>query len=311
MIRVSHLNYEYPGKRALKDVSFTIATGSVTALVGPNGAGKTTLLRCLAAIDEPFSGQIEIAGIDVTTEPRRVHRVLGYLSDYFGLYEDLTVKQCLTFAAWLHLIPSDLIDKQIKKVAGQLELSPWFSHKVKTLSRGWRQRLGIAQAIIHDPKIVLLDEPAAGLDPEARVAVSALFRTLQSNGMTLVVSSHILAELEDYCTDMLVLRDGEIVEHRKSSQQSEEVLTIRLTFARDAEKYMALLANFPGVISPARDGQTVRLGYNGPNTDQQPLLKHLIDIGAPLRGFDSNPERLQDIYLSLGSKRKISDASQS
>ena len=117
MIKVSRLNYEYPGKRALKDVSFSIPEGSVTALVGPNGAGKTTLLRCIAAIDEPFSGSIEVAGIDVMAEPRRVHSVLGYLSDFFGLYNDLTVRQCLRFAAWLHKLAENDVAQQIESTA--------------------------------------------------------------------------------------------------------------------------------------------------------------------------------------------------
>ena len=222
MIKVSNLNYEYPGKRALKDVSFSIPDASVTALVGPNGAGKTTLLRCLAALDEPFSGEINVAGIDVTREPRRVHQVLGYLSDFFGLYDDLTVRQCLSFAAWLHRLPEDTVEGCVRKTASLLELTNWLESKVKTLSRGWRQRLGIAQAIIHNPKLLLLDEPSAGLDPEARVSLSKLFRDLQREGMTLVVSSHILAELEDYCTDMLVLRDGEIAEHRGATAAEKE-----------------------------------------------------------------------------------------
>jgi len=301
MITVRNLVYEYPGKKALKDVSFSIPEGSVTALVGPNGAGKTTLLRCLAAIDEPFSGQIEIAGIDVTAEPRRVHRVLGYLSDFFGLYEDLTVKQCLTFAAWLHAIPDDQVDRQVDKVAGQLELHPWLANKVKNLSRGWRQRLGIAQAIIHEPKIVLLDEPAAGLDPEARISISQLFRDLQRQGMTIVVSSHILAELEDYCTDMLVLRDGAIVEHRENTTQ-QQAMSLRIIFAKDAERYHPIINAFAGIASSTLEGDVIRARFTGDADQQQELLKKLIAEGAPIKGFDSSAERLQDIYLSLGKK---------
>ena len=311
MIKVSNLTYEYPGKRALKDVSFSIPPGSVTALVGPNGAGKTTLLRCLAAIEEPFSGQIEVDGIDVNAEPRKVHRVLGYLSDFFGLYEDLTVKQSLTFAAWLHVIPADQVDQHVNKAAERLGLMPWFTHRVKTLSRGWRQRLGIAQAIIHNPKIVLLDEPAAGLDPEARIALSHLFRALQQQGMTIVVSSHILAELEDYCTSMLVLRDGVILEHRASSEQEQQTLTVRVTFARDADKYKAQIDGFAGATTPTLDGQIVKFRYRGNEDELQSLLKLLINAGAPVKNFDSSPERLQDVYLSLGNTGKTSDAPQS
>jgi ABC-2 type transport system ATP-binding protein len=307
MIRVTDLCYEYPGKRALNGISCSIAEGSITALVGPNGAGKTTLLRCIAGIDEPFSGRIETMGIDVAAEPRRVHRILGYLSDFFGLYDDLTVRQCLTFAAWLHLLPAEGVARQVEKTAGRLDLTEWLDKKVSVLSRGWRQRLGIAQAIIHEPRLLLLDEPASGLDPEARIALSSLFRRLQIEGMTLLVSSHILAELEDYCTDMLVLRDGKIIEHQQAAR-GDQTQALRITFARDAEKFMSLLASLPGVNGLERDGETVRLRVPGGEPEQQAILKQLIGQGASVKNFDSGPERLQDVYLSLG-KGKTDHAS--
>jgi ABC-2 type transport system ATP-binding protein len=304
MITVSHLFYEYADKRALKNVSFVIPQGSVTALVGPNGAGKTTLLRCIAGLDEFFSGTIEVAGIDLAEEPRRAHRVLGYLSDFFGLYENLSVRQSLMFAAMLHLIPDAEMDGKATRVADLLELGPWLNHRVKSLSRGWRQRLGIAQAIIHNPPLLLLDEPAAGLDPEARIAISGLFRELQRQGMTIIVSSHILAELEDYCTAMLVLRDGEVIEHRQVAHTEQSAFSIRIGFAREPEKYQALLAGLPGVTAVVVDGNALRLGFAGDDTQRQELLAKLVEKGAPMTSFDSRTERLQDIYLSLSNKGK-------
>ena len=303
MIVVEKLVYEYPGKRALKNVSFKVPEGSITALVGPNGAGKTTLLRCLAALDDPFSGKIAVAGIDVTEEPRRAHQVLGYLSDFFGLYDDLTVKQCLTFAAWLHKLPSAAVAKNVELVANLLGLQPWMSHKAQALSRGWRQRVGMAQAMIHLPKLLLLDEPASGLDPEARIELSKLFRHLRQEGMTLVVSSHILAELEDYCTDMLVLRDGEIITHQASAAQQSGT-AISMTFARDTARYVAVIQSMQGVSALTRDGDDVHFRFAGNEEAQQQLLGQLVQAGAGIKQFKAGAESLQSVYLSYGRDKE-------
>jgi ABC-2 type transport system ATP-binding protein len=300
MIKVDNLTYEYPGKRALKNVSFEIPEGNITALVGPNGAGKTTLLRCIAALDDPFSGRIQIAGIDIAEEPRRAHEALGYLSDFFGLYDDLTVEQCLKFAAWLHKWPDDKVAQQVQDTAALLGLTPYLANKAGTLSRGWRQRLGIAQAIIHRPRLLLLDEPASGLDPEARVELSKLFRHLRDQGMTLVVSSHILAELEDYCTDMLVLREGEVVMTQQSAGRADGSTAMYIAFARDAGTYAAILKAMPEVSALALEGDEVRFLFTGAEDKQQALLGQLIQKGASIKSFKAGAESLQNIYLSSG-----------
>ncbi|MDD1606888.1 MAG: ABC transporter ATP-binding protein, partial [Methylococcaceae bacterium] len=212
MINVEQLIFEYPNLRALDEVSFHIPQGSITALVGPNGAGKTTLLRCMAALDQPMSGNIRIDGIDVLEHPRECHRIIGYLSDFFGLYDRLTVRQCLHYVARAQGIADEDCEAAIAKVSKGLYITDRLDVLAGTLSRGLRQRVAIAQAIIHSPRVVLLDEPASGLDPEARHELAELFLELQKQGMTLLVSSHILAELEAYSTDMLVLRQGRIIE---------------------------------------------------------------------------------------------------
>jgi ABC-2 type transport system ATP-binding protein len=305
IIDVKSLVYEYPGKRALDDISFSIPQGSITALVGPNGAGKTTLLRCLAALDEPFSGHISIAGIDVLEEPRRVHQQIGYLSDFFGLYNDLTVKQCLVFMAQLHQLPKKEAEARVAWVSELLELTPYLPQKSGTLSRGWRQRLGMAQAIIHRPQLLLLDEPASGLDPEARLSISSLFRNLQAQGMTLVVSSHILAELEDYCTDMLILRDGRIIEHRGASAQSVQSGIVEIRFVGDAtEASIAFLRSHNAVSVLDIKANVVRFTFSNNEEERHRLLKALIEQGAKIYGFTAERERLADVYMSLSQERR-------
>ncbi|HEY0300853.1 MAG TPA: ABC transporter ATP-binding protein, partial [Rhizomicrobium sp.] len=208
MIEVEDLVYEYPAARALKGVSLRVAPQTITALVGPNGAGKTTLLRCLAALEDPYSGKITVDGLDTAYSPREIHARMGYLPDFYGLYDDLTVRRCLTYAARSHGIPAALTAAAVQKAAGRVGLLDRLESKAGELSRGLRQRLAIGQSIVHEPRVLLLDEPAAGLDPQARRDLSTLLIQLRDGGMTLVVSSHILAELEDYCSEMIIIENG-------------------------------------------------------------------------------------------------------
>jgi ABC-2 type transport system ATP-binding protein len=211
MININGLCFDYPGKRALDHLSFSIEPNTITALVGPNGAGKTTLLRCLAALDSPTIGTIMIDGIDTERFPRKIHERVSYLSDIFGLYDELTVRQSLVFFASSHLCPSSVIPQRIESTVDALHLREYIDVQAGKLSRGLRQRLAIAQTIIHQPKILILDEPASGLDPESRYNLSKLFLDLQKSGITLIVSSHILSELEDYCTHMIILNEGKLI----------------------------------------------------------------------------------------------------
>ncbi|MBL0318861.1 MAG: ABC transporter ATP-binding protein [Alphaproteobacteria bacterium] len=302
MIHVEKLYVEYPSKRALNNVSFDIPSGSITALVGPNGAGKTTLMRCIAALDEPFSGQITVNGVNVVEHPRRAHQMLGYLSDFFGVYHDLTVYQNLMFIARIHQLPQNTIEKQVLWAAQCVGLTSYLHSSSRVLSRGWRQRLGIAMSLVHRPQLVLLDEPASGLDPEARTELSHLFKTLNNEGMTLLVSSHILAELEDYCTDMLVLRDGEVVEHRLSQPANKDTSLIMLTLPEDAVAFEDKIKNMPEVLGVKTQGREIYIELNMTEAQHHEFLKRLIEQDIPVMSFQLQKQKLQDIYLSLTQK---------
>ncbi len=226
MISVNNLTFDYPGKRALQHVTFSIEPGSITALVGPNGAGKSTLMRCLASLDTPSGGSIHIDELDVLEFPRKAHALMGYLPDFFGLYDDLTVEQCLRYHAMVQNITNAEQKTAIDRVAQRMQIQDQLLQEAGTLSRGQRQRLAIAQAIIHHPKVLILDEPASGLDPEARYHLSQLLVLLAKEGITMLVSSHILSELEDYCTHMLILREGKIVKHCAIDEASKSMIDI-------------------------------------------------------------------------------------
>jgi ABC-2 type transport system ATP-binding protein len=297
MIEVNDLVFEYPGTRALNGVSFRIESGNITALVGPNGAGKTTLLRCMAALEEPLYGEVRIDGENIHEDPRSCHRKLGYLSDFFGLYDELTVRQCLLHAAASRGILAIEQPRVIEQAADRLGISDRLEMRAGALSRGLRQRLAIAQAVVHEPQILMLDEPASGLDPEARHSLAELFLTLRDQGMTLVVSSHILSELDEYSTDMLVLRDGRIIAHDLIEQEVAASVSLRLSLARSFSGLQTLLSELPGVSAVEGDDELAILSFSGDVAARHDLLKSLLDQGIPVCAFAEQQRNMQSAYL--------------
>ena len=209
------VHFEYPKTVALRDVNAQAQAGHITALVGPNGSGKTTLLRCIAGLETPISGSIEIGGMDALAHPRETQRILGFLLDVYGLYDGLTVEQCLWFAARNHAIAGADVVAALLRSLTELNLLDKRDALVGSLSHGQRQRVAIAQATVHRPRLLLLDEPANGLDPQAREDLAQLLRQLAAQGMSLIVSSHILAELDQYATNMLIMDKGTIVDQHQ------------------------------------------------------------------------------------------------
>ncbi|WP_304175653.1 ABC transporter ATP-binding protein [Phenylobacterium aquaticum] len=296
VIEVEEVSYDYPAARALFGVSFTVEAGVVLALVGPNGAGKSTLMRCIAALDAPTEGRVRVAGLDVAEDPRGVHRVIGYLPDFFGLYEELTVRRALTYAARSRGVAPAATAQAVARAAGRVDLTDRLDQRAGELSRGLRQRLAIAQTIVHDPKVLILDEPAAGLDPAARRSLSQLILALAAEGMTIMVSSHILAELEDYSTSMLMIQDGRVagggvVAAGGGTRDGTRVAVVFAETPADLDGRLAAL----DVTIERRDGETVVLACDG---EDDALLARLIGAGLKVKSFSPARRTLEDAYLS-------------
>lgn len=310
LIQVKQLTFEYPGTRALDNVSFDIAKGSITALVGPNGAGKSTLLRCIAALDYPLSGQVLLDGADVLDDPRASHKKIGYLSDNYGLYDNLSVRQCLIFAALSQGVAESQIDAVVTRTAQQLDLNSKLNNAAGALSRGQRQRVAIGQAIIHSPSLLLLDEPASGLDPEARHSLSQVFIALKNRGMTLIVSSHILAELEDYSTDMLVLKGGRILQQQSVYNAPTQALSrieFELVHIADAAKLSNLISTMPEVSALEIAANTASLQLNEAQMPRHALLGTLIQANIAINRFGLTENNMQQNYLkAVNAKSKES-----
>jgi len=280
----------------LNGVSFSVARGSVTALVGPNGAGKTTLLSCVAALARPLSGSVVVDGVDMLTNPREGHRRIGYLKDFFGLYDALTVRQTLLHAARCQAVDPRQCAAVVDEMAVALDLTRLLESAAGELSRGQRQRLAIARTMVHRPAVLLLDEPASGLDPEARHELALLMRRLQANGATLLVSSHILAELAEYSTAMMIIRDGRVLEQRSLVADALR-RHLRMEFSESAQHIPAVLASHALVSDPRLDTGGVLFAFSGSLKQQHELLAACIEAGVAVSGLGEANAGLQDEYL--------------
>lgn len=303
MIKVQNLYYDYPEIRALNNINFELSAGSITALIGPNGAGKTTLLRSIAGLDEPINGNIYIDDLNVWESPDKARHIISYLPDHFGLYEQLNLIQNLTYAGWAHGLRDEQLNHSITWILEKLRLDMSPTTLAKQLSRGQKQRLALAQVLIHRPKIVLLDEPASGLDPQSREALSQLIVELANDGMTFIISSHILNELEDYCSGILVLEKGKILSHQgyqpqntTSSDKSSKTIEIALVNPQD---HSALLAHLQSQFITAKQTKhMIECTIYADNKGVYQLLNTLIQQWQIIH-FSIKADTLQETYFNI------------
>lgn len=282
MIKIQNLNFYYYSHQVLHDINLQLQAGSITGLIGPNGAGKSTLMRCMAGLEIPNSGKVLLENQPILDNPRASFAKLGYLPDIFGLPEGLTVLQCLTYAAKSRGLADDVMPNVIEQTLHQLNLIDKIDCKVNNLSRGQKQRVGIGQVIVHRPKFLLLDEPASGLDPEARYELSLLLLNLKATGMTILVSSHILSELDEYCTHMLVIKNGRIQAHQALDDSDKTQQTVALKFFRLPENGLQQIQQIPFIKHIESKNDCIWIGLE---TGEQPrvnLLRELVALNLPV-----------------------------
>ena len=210
-VQIKNLNVSYGKIHAVRGVSFEIPQGEVFGFIGPNGAGKSSTIKVLATLIRPDSGIVRIGGVDVPSNPMEIRRKIGYMPDFFGIYEDLTAAEYLHFFAAAYDIPVRQREQTIADVLTLTDLTHKASAAVDSLSRGMKQRLGLARVLLHDPDLLLLDEPASGLDPRARIEVRELLKALKGMGKTIIISSHILHELAQLCTRIGIIEQGKLI----------------------------------------------------------------------------------------------------
>lgn len=302
MIRIEQLTKRYGKMEALKGVSLTIDKGTVFGFVGPNGAGKSTTMSILATLLEPTSGKAYVGGFEVTQHPREVRKLIGYMPDFFGVYDYLTAEEYLDFYGANYDIPPEERKEIIPQLLELVNLSHKRDAYVDSLSRGMKQRLGLARCLVHNPEVLILDEPASGLDPRARIELREILKELRDMGKTIIISSHILPELAEMCDVIAVIEEGNLVAFGKveeiyAKMQEKRVLRIRLLDRVD--EAMTRLREAQTISGVTREGNWVVAGFNGTDEDQAELLHHLTADGFPVAAFNETQGDLEEIFLEI------------
>lgn len=285
---------------AVDHLDLDVPDGAVFGLIGPNGAGKTTTMLCLATLLKPNEGTITVFGFDPVTQPRQVRRAVGWMPDFFGLYDGLTCAEYLDFFAAAYGLGPAARKRRVDDLLELVELPGKRDVDVAGLSRGMQQRLGLARTLVHDPALLILDEPASGLDPRARLEVKALLKELRSMGKTILISSHILTELADCCTSIGIIERGQLLLHGpietvyRLIQRNRQ---IEVRFAGNPEAGVSLIRSDPKVRDVQMDTRSCTVEIDGQDADVQRLLRQLVAADCGLIGFAEKEPTLEDVFM--------------
>jgi len=288
---------------AVDGLNLKVAQGSLFGLIGPNGAGKTTTLRMLAGLLEPSEGEILLNGEALNGNWRALHTKIGFMPDFFGVYEDMLVWEYLDFFARCYNLPAERRKRVVDELLELVDLARKRDAYVQSLSRGMRQRLCLAHALVQDPQVLLLDEPASGLDPRARVEMRELLRELGAMGKTILLSSHILTELADMCSEIAIIEQGRIVASgplAEISQQAGSQRTLHIRVLNNVDSAGVVLRNLPGVGQVfVESDSSLEVEFNGDDDAAAELLHHLVYAGVRVAAFNESSSNLEEIFLRL------------
>jgi ABC-2 type transport system ATP-binding protein len=306
IVQTDGLVKRYDRTLAVAGIDLVVEQGEIFGLVGPNGAGKTTTLRMLATLLRPSAGTAEIGGWSVTRNADEVRRVIGFMPDVFGVYDDMKVWEYLDFFARCYGLPAAGRRRMIGDLLELVDLGDKRDDYVQTLSRGMEQRLCLAHALVHDPQVLLLDEPASGLDPRARVELRELLRELRSLGKTILISSHILPELEELCTSVAIVDRGLVLAQGRVSDIERRLrfgAVLRVRLLLEGEALEAARAYFTGDIDVASavllDDGTIELGFRGDDAASARLLAASVTEGLPIVSFARAASDLEELFLQV------------
>ena len=303
IIRFDSVHKEYDQFVAVQALDLEISPGEIYGLIGPNGAGKTTAIRMGCGLLAPTSGRVWVKGIDIHDQPELAQQYIGYLSDSYALYDDLTVWEYLDYFAHAYRMPSSQIPQRIKEVIALVGLEIKEQELTKGLSRGMRQRLGLARAILHRPELLLLDEPASGLDPKARMDLRDVLLSLRVQGATIIISSHILAELEGFCTAIGILERGQLIRDgslASLTQSGGNRRTIHIRWIGDAQGTVehVIRGEMPAPELKWAE-QRVECIVEAADEALADLAAALIRQGVRVIEFTEQRETVQDVYMRL------------
>lgn len=304
-IKTEKLHKDYPGLIAVKSLDLTIPSGVVHGFLGPNGAGKSTSLRMMCGLMRPTSGRVLVEGFDPQEEPAKVKTLVGLLPENPPLYRDMTVREYLLFVARLHGVASGASAGALDKVLTLTNTTHVAHRLIGNLSKGYRQRVGIAQALVHDPRVVVLDEPTAGLDPESVVEVRSLIKSLKQE-KTVVFSSHLLHEVEEVCDTISIISQGELVAQgtladvrRQFAQHNVLCVEVRQASSEQRRAVQALPAVGQAEFRELAEGLELKLALTGQTDERAEIVRSLIGMGLDVVAVSLKRPELEQIFLSV------------
>ncbi|HZG86828.1 ABC transporter ATP-binding protein [Paenibacillus sp.] len=302
MIDIRDLTKTFGGFTALNGLTLSVEKGTVFGFVGPNGAGKSTTMSILATLLLPTSGTAKVAGVDVTERPHEVRRLIGYMPDFFGVYDNFKTTEYLDFYGASYGIPRAERAKLIPELLELVNLADKADVYVDSLSRGMKQRLCLARCLVHDPELLILDEPASGLDPRARIEMREILKELKAMGKTILISSHILPELAEMVDEIGVIENGELLAKGKVTDiqqrmRAKRVLHVRL-LEREAEA-AAMLKEQPDVALVQQDASGIHVHFAGADEGQWQLLERLVAARFKVVSFSEAQTDLEDVFLEI------------
>jgi len=302
MIEIVNLTKSYNKFVAVKNLNLTIEEGDTFGFIGPNGAGKTTTIRILATLLAPTSGQANINGVDVVEHPYAIKRIVGYMPDSFGVYEGMRLREYLDFFGAAYKIPKKKRQTIINDVLELTDLTSKADDFVSAFSRGMKQRCCLAKTLIHDPKVLLLDEPASGLDPRARIEFRELVKTLSDMGKTTLISSHILSEMGDMCNKIGIIERGELIkagDYREIRGALRHAREIRLIVIEGGDTAAQVLDETEGVSNVDRSGNEFQFETNLGHAELAQLHEKLFQRGVKILFFQEEESTLEDVFLEV------------
>ena len=308
MLKIDSLTKNYGSFPALKGLSLEIPDGALHGFVGPNGAGKTTTMRILATLMKPTSGTAFVDGTDVVKDGQKARKLVGYMPDFFGVYDSLKCWEYLDFYARCYRIGAEERKKMTRQLLELVQLEEKEDEYVDALSRGMKQRLCLARSLIHDPKLLILDEPASGMDPRARAEMKGILRTLREMGKTVLISSHILPELAEMCDSLTILDHGELVfsgsvEALNDKMNGNAPLDIRLTEGcgeENVETAVRCLKEMPAVTEILREEPyLLRIRLTNDADVCPDVLRQLVMKGVPVSDFHRAPMNLEKVFMEV------------
>jgi len=304
MIELKNFGKSYGDFVAVKDLSLTIPQGDMFGFIGPNGAGKSTTIRFLATLLRPSQGSGTINGHDIISQPMEVRRSIGYMPDSFGVYDGMKVWEFLDFFAVAYKIPLSQRKKVIADVLELLDLTYKRDDFVNGLSRGMKQRLCLAKTLVHDPPVLILDEPSSGLDPRARIEVKALLKELRAMGKTILISSHILTELADCCTSIGIIERGTLLAHGSIASVYRQIRThrtIEIRFTDQMDAGLSIVRSCPQLLSLHinESSRSVTVELDMQDVQVAALLQRLVADGVGMCAFSEKEPTLEDVFMSI------------